>query len=246
MRVLSSRMVEIAEILELNKIRGGGVYSFSYLVLGPVASFVAVASIMVTYILTACISTVSAVTNGTFFFAMSPSAEIAFVLLIIWAVAGLNILGIRENARVTFFIFVVAATVLLNLIALGVLNMAPTSPDVILDSARGAFGGVTSGGLAHAISVITIGVASCVLAYSGIESVIQTAGLVESWRDISKAYWFLALTVGIVTPVISALALSAPIDFSAHEGDLMIAWAKLVSQRGRSPPRSGSSAASSW
>jgi hypothetical protein len=31
MRVLSSRMVEIAEILELNKIRGGGVYSFSYL-----------------------------------------------------------------------------------------------------------------------------------------------------------------------------------------------------------------------
>jgi hypothetical protein len=71
-----------------------------------------------------------------------------------------------------------------------------------------------------------------VLAYSGIESVIQTAGLVESWRDISKAYWFLALTVGIVTPAISALALSAPIDFAAHEGDLMIAWAKLVSNEG--------------
>jgi hypothetical protein len=47
MRVLSSRMVEIAQILELHGIRGGGVYSFSYFVLGPVASFVAVASIMV-------------------------------------------------------------------------------------------------------------------------------------------------------------------------------------------------------
>jgi hypothetical protein len=34
MRVLSSRMVEIAEVLERNQIRGGGVYSFSYLVLG--------------------------------------------------------------------------------------------------------------------------------------------------------------------------------------------------------------------
>src|SRR5947199_242211 len=56
MRVLSTRMVEIAQILELHDIRGGGVYSFSYFVLGPVASFVAVASIMVSYILTACIS----------------------------------------------------------------------------------------------------------------------------------------------------------------------------------------------
>src|SRR4029077_14938008 len=39
MRFLSSRMVEIAQILERNWVRGGGVYSFSYLVLGPVASF---------------------------------------------------------------------------------------------------------------------------------------------------------------------------------------------------------------
>ncbi len=232
MRFLSSRMVEIAEILELNNIRGGGVYSFSYLVLGPVASFVAVASIMVTYILTACISTVSAVTNGTFFFAVSPFVQVALVLGIIWAVAGLNILGIRENARVTFFIFVIAAVVLLNLIALGVLNMAPHSLSIMADSASDAFADMGSGGLGHLISVVTIGVASCVLAYSGIESVIQTAGLVESWRDISKAYWFLALTVGIVTPAISALALSAPIDFAAHEGDLMIAWAKLVSNEG--------------
>jgi hypothetical protein len=39
---------------------------------------------------------------------------------------------------------------------------------------------------------VTVGVASCVLAYSGIESVIQTAGSVQSWRDIAKAYWLLA------------------------------------------------------
>ena len=37
MRVLSSRMVEIAQILERHDIRGGGVYSFSYFVLGPTA-----------------------------------------------------------------------------------------------------------------------------------------------------------------------------------------------------------------
>jgi hypothetical protein len=64
MRFLSSRMVEIAEILEHHHIRGGGVYSFSYFVLGPTLSFIAVSSIIVDYVLTACISTVSAVENG--------------------------------------------------------------------------------------------------------------------------------------------------------------------------------------
>src|SRR2546428_11298093 len=65
MRVLSTRMVEIAQVLERHDIRGGGVYSFSYFVLGPVASFVAVAPIMGDYLLTAPISTGSAVYQGT-------------------------------------------------------------------------------------------------------------------------------------------------------------------------------------
>jgi len=50
---MTTRLVEIAEILEHHGIFGGGVYSFSYLVLGPTVSFVAVASIMVAYTLTA-------------------------------------------------------------------------------------------------------------------------------------------------------------------------------------------------
>ena len=228
MRLLSSRMVEIAQILERNGIRGGGVYSFSYLVLGPVASFIAVASIMVDYILTACISTVSAVINGTAFLPMSGGAEYVLILAIIWGVAILNIIGIRENARVTFSIFIAAAFVFVNLMALGLIHLDPQSPGIIADSALSVQRGLAHHGVAHFISVITVGVASCVLAYSGIESVIQTAGLVQSWRDIAKAYWFLALTVGIVTPVVSALALSAPIDLKSHEGDLITYYATLV------------------
>ena len=228
MRFLSSRMVEIAQILELNDIRGGGVYSFSYFVLGPVVSFVAVASIMVDYILTACISSVSAVINGTAFLPLGPRSELLIVLAIIWAIAGLNILGIRENARVTFGIFVGAAFVFVDLIALGILHLNPGSPGIMLGSARTVLQDVTHHAAPHAIAVVTTGVASCVLAYSGIESVIQTAGLVENWRDISKAYWFLALTVGLVTPLVSALALSAPIDLAAHEGDLIPHYATLA------------------
>src|SRR6185437_7704676 len=225
---LSSRMVEIAQILERNDLRGGGVYSFSYLVLGPAVSFVAVASIMVDYILTACISTVSAVINGTAFVPIGHVAQAGMVIAIIWGVAGLNILGVRENARVTFGIFVATAVVFLNLIALGILHADPASPGVMLGSAASVVRDIGTHGFPHAISIITVGVASCVLAYSGIESVLQTAGLVQGWRDISKAYWFLALTVGIVTPLISALALSAPIDLAAHEGDLIPHWASVV------------------
>ncbi len=228
MRFLSSRMVEIGQILQRNDLRGGGVYSFSYLVLGPGVSFVAVASIMVDYILTACISAVSAVINGTAFLPLGPGSEFVLVLAIIWGVAGLNIMGIRENARVTFFIFIAASIVFVNLIALGILHMDVQSPSIILGSATDVAKHVTEGGLAHAVQVVTIGVASCVLAYSGIESVLQTAGLVEDWRQISKAYWFLALTVGIVTPLVSALALSSPIDFKGHEGDLITHWATTV------------------
>jgi hypothetical protein len=228
MRFLSSRMVEIAQILERNDLRGGGVYSFSYLVLGPAVSFVAVASIMVDYILTACISTVSAVINGTAFLPFGSHTEFFLILAIIWAVAGLNIVGIRENARVTFVIFIAAAFVFVNLIALGVLNISPESPQIIALSFRDVGADLTEVSLAHTIQTVTIGVASCVLAYSGIESVLQTAGLVEGWRDISRAYWFLALTVGLVTPIISALALSAPIDFRGHEGDLITYWASIV------------------
>ena len=228
MRVLSTRMVEIAQILERHDIRGGGVYSFSYFVLGPVASFVAVASIMVDYILTACISSVSAVYNGTAFVHLGTAGQAALILGVIWAVAGLNILGIRENARVTFGIFVVAAIVLLNLIALGIVHIDSQSPQIIADSATSVSRDIAHHGVPHAFATLVTGIAFCVLAYSGIESVIQTAGLVESWRDISKAYWFLALTVGIATPVISALVLSAPIDFAHHEEDLITHWATVV------------------
>ena len=71
-------------------------------------------------------------------------------------------------------------------------------------------------------------IAFCILAYSGVESVIQTAGLVRSWKEIRKAYLFLALTVGIVTPLVTILVLSSPIDFKAHEGDLVTHYATML------------------
>ena len=57
------------------------------------------------------------------FFPISGTIFVVTVLAIIWAVAGLNILGIRENARFTFLIFIAAAFVILNLIVSGIIHV---------------------------------------------------------------------------------------------------------------------------
>ncbi|MBI5579174.1 MAG: APC family permease [Deltaproteobacteria bacterium] len=230
-RLLSTRFVEIAEILEHHGLIGGGVYSFSYLVLGPVVSFVAVSSIMVDYILTACISAVSAVLNASSFFPAisdSPLLVQSLVLAAIWFVAGLNILGIRENVRFTFAIFIFAAVVILNLIVSGLMDLDHASVEQIKESGRQAVASTQGGSWIETYGNFIKNIAFCILAYSGIESVIQTAGFVENWRAIKKAYLFLALTVGVVTPLVAVLTLSAPIDFPEHEGDLITYFATLL------------------
>jgi hypothetical protein len=226
-RYFTTRMVEIAQILEKNGIKGGGVYSFSYLVLGPTVSFIAVASIMVDYVLTASISTVSAVENGMSFMSLSFPIKIGMQLAVVWGIAGLNVLGIKENAKFTFSIFLGATVVLLNLIASGFLRVDQGNLSTIAGSARSVWGGL-SGGIFPGFYSFVVGVSSCILAYSGVESVIQTAGLVKSWKEISRAYVFLALTVGIVTPLVAMLALSSGIDLKAHEGDLITFYARMI------------------
>ncbi|MBI5474786.1 MAG: amino acid permease [Ignavibacteriae bacterium] len=228
MRFLSSRMVEIAEILEHHHIRGGGVYSFSYLVLGPTLSFIAVASILVDYILTACISTVSAVENGLTFITLTQSQKYIFQFAIVWGIAGLNILGVRENARFTFGIFFVVALVMLSLLASGLYDASPESWRDIGRSYSYSSQRIFDEGVFGGFAFIVVLTSGCILAYSGIESVVQTAGLVKSWRDIGKAYIFLALTTGLFTPLLSSLVLSSGLDPAEHETDLITQYAAML------------------
>jgi len=227
-RFLSTRMVEIGEILEKNNIRGGGVYSFSYLVLGPTFSFVAISSILVAYILTATISTVSAVENGTYFLGIGPEMRFFLKFGVIGLITGLNIIGIKENARFTFLIFVFAAFVLVNLLVGGAANLDSNSITTIGNSFKSFTGDFFGVNPFIAYRNLIIGIGSCILAYSGIESVLQTASLVKDWKQIRKAYLFLALTVGIVTPLIALFALSSGINLSSHETDLIPTFASKV------------------
>lgn len=229
MRFLSNRMVEIAHVLEQHNIKGGGVYSFSYLVLGPTVSFIAVASILVDYILTAAISTVSAVYNGAAFLDIPPVLTYALMLGIVWGIAGLNIIGIKENARFTFGIFIAAAITLITLLVSGIIDPSPGQGAQIIDGFAQTYNNITGGTLFGGIGFVILGVSSVILAYSGIESVVQTAGLVKSWKEIRKAYLFLAVTVGIFTPIISMLVLTrTDIIFHEHETDLLTHFAAIL------------------
>ncbi|MBI5809391.1 MAG: APC family permease [Ignavibacteriales bacterium] len=227
-RILSTRMVEIGEILEVNNIKGGGVYSFSYLVLGPTFSFLAIASILVDYILTATISTVSAVENGTYFLGMSEAIKFFLKFGVIGFITILNIIGVKENAKFTFLIFVFAAFILINLIVGGTLHLDSNSFLIIGKSFKEFTSDFSHGNIFISYENLIIGIGSCILAYSGIESVLQTASLVKNWHEIRKAYLFLAFTVGIVTPLIALFALSSGINLSKHETDLIPAYSSLV------------------
>lgn len=230
-RFISTRYTEIAEILEKHNIIGGGVYSFSYFVLGPVVSFIAVASIMVGYIITACISAVSAIGNALPFMDLNQSQDLRLFLAlgIIWFIAGLNIVGIKANARFTFGIFILAAFVMLNLVVSGVVDFDRLGSWPRLKLAfSSAVNDLGTGSWLTIYGNFVTHISFCILAYSGIESVIQTAGLVRSWQDIRKAYWFLALTVGLITPLVCALVLTAPLDASQHELDLITHYATLL------------------
>lgn len=227
-RFLSTRMVEISEILEKNGLRGGGVFSFSYLALGPTFSFVAISSILVDYILTATISTVSAVENGTTFLNVSNFVKYFLMFGVVWGIAGLNILGIKENAKFTFGIFVIASFVIINLLLGGFFKIDEHSISILKQGFNEFKSDFSFNNIFHSYSNLIIGIGSCILAYSGIESVLQTASLVKNWEDIHKAYLFLAFTVGIVTPLIAFLALSSNISINKHETDLIPTFASIV------------------
>ena len=227
-RFISTRMVEIANILEVNGIKGGGVYSFSYLVLGPNISFIAISSILVDYILTAVISTVSAVENGAYFLGLSPLVKYLLFFMTVWSITYLNIIGIKENAKFTFGILIFAAFILINLVLGSINNFDTNSVNIITQSIDEFKLDFTSGNIFHTYSNLIIGIGACILAYSGIESVLQTASLTRSWREIKKAYFFLAFTVGIVTPLIAFFALSAKLNLPSHETDLIPALASIT------------------
>ncbi len=200
-------MTEIARIMEKFGYKGGGVYSFSYMVFGRSVSLVAAASILVDFVNTAAISSIAAIENIGGIFAFSAPVKLFLEIAIIWAVAALNIIGIKENSKVTFYLFAFICYILIITILLGLYGLDRHSSAIITSSFSNLGYRFANGGVVDFANLVVIGVGSTILAYSGIESVLQTSKLTESWKTIKNAYIFLIVFIGIVTPTLSLLAL---------------------------------------
>ncbi|MDD3467787.1 MAG: amino acid permease, partial [Campylobacterales bacterium] len=193
-------MTEIARIMEKFGYKGGGVYSFSYMVFGRSVSLVAAASILVDFVNTAAISSIAAIENIGGIFAFSAPVKLFLEIAIIWAIAALNIIGIKENSKVTFYLFAFICYILIITILLGLYGLDRHSSAIITSSFSNLGYRFANGGVVDFANLVVIGVGSTILAYSGIESVLQTSKLTESWKTIKNAYIFLIVFIGIVTP----------------------------------------------
>ncbi|MDI3269598.1 MAG: amino acid permease [Bacillota bacterium] len=221
-------MTEIAEILEGLKHKGGGVYTITYLVFGPILSLVAVASILVDYINMAALSSISAVQNFSTVIPIPEGAKLPLELFIIWFLAFLNIIGIRANVWTTFGVFLFLGTVLAAGVALGAVSLTPSHIALLREGFVVPFQHLIEGGLVHGISAGVAGIGFVILSYSGIETVLQTQKLVESWKEIRKAYIFLVILNGLLIPLVGILALAQVQNPAAHVEGLVAAFALEV------------------
>lgn len=221
-------MTEIARIMEKFGYKGGGVYSFSYMVFGRSVSLIAAASILVDYVNTAAISAISAIENLEGLIAVPGIVKLGLEIGIVWAIAVLNILGIKENSKVTFYLFAFICYVLGVTIFLGFYNLGANEISLAVSSLAHTSDKLASGSLLNSYNLIIIGIGSTILAYSGIESVLQTSKLTESWKTIKNAYIFLIIFIGVVTPTLSILALSTVKDPLGADANLLPVFADAV------------------
>jgi hypothetical protein len=155
--------------------------------------------------------------------------KLSLELLIIWLIAGLNLVGARENAKVTYVLFGITAYVLTILAFLGISQLDHAQVYKVVASYKTTLSqDFLTLDPVKTIELISIGFGSTILAYSGIESVLQTHKLVENWKTIHKAYIMLGLTVGIFTPLIGTLALARVENPLDHVDDLITYYSKLV------------------
>lgn len=178
---------------------GGGVVTISSRALHPFVGLLGGLFILVDYYLTAAISAYSGI---SYLAVVAPAVAVGnavpATLVCIAGLALLNVIGIRESARVSF----VAAT----LAAAGqLLVVLVVAAHLGLDGILRSFGEVRQGPPALTPIVLVTGYAAAFLAFSGLESVAQIAPAMKSPRS-AVAYRTMALvicTMAVTSPLLT-------------------------------------------
>ena len=176
---------------------GGGVVTIASRALHPFVGLVGGLFILVDYYLTAALSAYSGI---SYLAVVVPAVAVAnavpATLVCIGGLALLNVIGIRESARVSF---VAAAFAALGQLAVVLVVAVHLGPGGIVDS----FQRIGQGPPRLTPVVLVTGYAAAFLAFSGLESVAQIAPAMKSPRNV-VAYRTMAL-------VIASMALTSPL-----------------------------------
>jgi amino acid transporter len=196
---LTSRFVEISEIMETNNIKDGGVYAFVDFIAGPNLSFLIVASLLVTYMLTASISAVSAMENNNLLFQIDGLYKVLIPLILIWFITLVNILGIKLLPRIVFIIFLSFLFLLLNMVLLGIISM--DKMEFLFENFSFSITNFVEKDIVTTFGFIFFGLSMMAIAFNGLESVLSNFRFVRNWKEIGKSYIFLFF-IGFLIPIL--------------------------------------------
>jgi amino acid transporter len=176
---------------------GGGVVNVASRALHPFAGLLGGVFILIDYFLTAAISALS----GLFYLSVvAPSLlplaiELTVVALLVLGV--LNVLGVRESARVSATVAVVAGAGQLLVVLATAASLGPAG---IVASIRA----VTHGPALTPVAVVT-GYAAAFLAFSGLETIAQLAPSMREPRRRIAGHAMLAviLTMAVTSPLLT-------------------------------------------
>ena len=176
---------------------GGGVVTVASRALHPFAGLVGGLFIQVDYFLTAALSTLSG------FIYLSVVAPQFKWLIVPFTLAGLtllgllNLMGVKDSARASALIAVIAGSLQLVVVLLVAVRLGPAG---IVHSLSGIFSGPKLG----PVAVVT-GYAGAFLAFSGLESISQLAPAMREPRKYvsSRALMLVVATMVITSPLLT-------------------------------------------
>ncbi|MEO6462690.1 MAG: APC family permease [Candidatus Eisenbacteria bacterium] len=181
---------------------GGGVVTVATKAFNPFMGAVGGILIIITYFLTAAISSVSAFhylgsVVPVFEHNITLAASAGLVLL-----GMINIIGIRESAMLSLYMAVAALTVNMVVIGTASLDFSPEQWALMVEQAKGVRNLDARAGLA--------GFAGAWLAFSGIESISQLSPAMRLpiKRTATKAIIAVVATIMVISPLMTALALA--------------------------------------
>ncbi len=190
----------------------GGSSTFARHAFNEFVSFVAGWALMLDYIVTVAISSYSAVAYLGHFWAPlhdTPAVGAAFAIVLVAALALINVRGARESARLNNTLVAIDIITILSIITLGLVLLL--NVDVLFDWA--SHPSLVNGKIVSEwpdMSALIYSISIAMIAFTGIESVAQMAEEAKDpQRNVPRAVFLVILAVLLLYAGINAVAFSA-------------------------------------